>query len=109
MSTVAAKLAPGMNESGTQLPFQGVTPSHGPAEHPMPNLSNHLDVERFRSDHRFCSVDAKFTSDNKDTVVLRCPMHAQLIVASIPYRMFCLDPLKCAGRTSCPRGYSCCE
>lgn len=28
---------------------------------------------------------------------------------NVPYPMFCLHPQKCAGKGSCPRGYSCCD
>lgn len=40
-------------------------------------------------------------------------VHADLCVNGVsrppPYPQFCLDPEECAGKSCCPRAYSCCE
>lgn len=72
-------------------------------------VSAFISVKNFKETHKNCSLEAKLTNDNKNTVVIRCPYHSQLILAALPYRQFCLHPIKCAGLSSCPRNYACSE
>lgn len=69
-------------------------------------ISNYNQVQDFKLAHKNCELITKLTNDDKNTVVIRCAYHASLILASIPYRMFCMHPNKCAGRNSCPRDYA---
>jgi len=72
-------------------------------------ISTYSQVQEFKKTHIHCGLEAKLTNDDQHTVILRCAHHSQLITAYIPYRQFCMHPVKCAGYNSCPRNYSCSE
>jgi hypothetical protein len=73
------------------------------------NISNYKQMQQFRVNHQDCVLVTSLTDDNKSTVTITCKDHEELIVTTIPYRMFCLDIKRCAGYSSCPRSYSCSE
>lgn len=56
-----------------------------------------------------CKLDVYLTKDDKNTIIITCEKHQVAICATIPYRQFCIQPLECAGRSSCPRDYACSE
>lgn len=72
-------------------------------------IAYHKEVEEFENRHKNCVLNVKLTDDDKNTVVLTCNKHAEFLVASIPYRMFCRQLAACAGSTSCPRKRACSE
>lgn len=68
------------------------------------------EIARFKEKHTHCTLEGKVpTQITGNVATLRCAYHSDLILVSIPYRTFCLDPLKCAGLSSCPRDYACSE
>jgi hypothetical protein len=73
------------------------------------DVTNWKDVDKFKLEHINCGIITNLTDDNKNTVTLTCPVHSMVVLATIPYRMFCMHIDKCAGRSSCPRNYACSE
>lgn len=70
----------------------------------MSEVKTWREVELFKADHglltyRFEGNHIRLTAGNGDN-----------ILTTIPYANgFCMHPLKCAGRGSCPRSYACSE
>lgn len=71
-----------------------------------------MNITEFKEKHKDCKLRVHKTNtvdvDNSE-VVLRCDYHGEELPSHVPYGRFCHFMVKCVGRGSCPREFSCCD
>lgn len=72
-------------------------------------IANYKEIEVFKKEHSTCILRHIPSASSNGIMTLHCDTHGSEIVCSIPYNNFCIHPIKCAGRNSCPRDYACSE